>query len=172
MRHTLALWKHTSFNIVFTLVEDDFGVNYSDRKYEEHLRNTLKLLYSVTTDWTVSKNLGRNLKCDYINMTVDMSMTNYFLAALHKFQHKSPESPRDAPTAGPYQHMANQINMQTLRIPPLYLQPEKCTWSRRFTAPYCTISCLLTPLRYRPLGIWRQIIPKKLKTTTRMWYGF
>ena len=58
MCHTPALWKHTSRNIVFALVVDNFGVNYSNRKDAEHLGNPLQLLYPVTTDWTVLKTIG------------------------------------------------------------------------------------------------------------------
>ena len=44
MRHTPALCKHTSRNISFTLVVDDFEVNYSNRKDTEYLRNSLQFI--------------------------------------------------------------------------------------------------------------------------------
>ena len=44
MRHTPALCKHTSRNISFTLVVDDFEVNYSNIKDTEYLRNSLQFI--------------------------------------------------------------------------------------------------------------------------------
>ena len=32
MRHTPALWNHTSHEIVFTLIMNDFGVKYQNKK--------------------------------------------------------------------------------------------------------------------------------------------
>ena len=56
MRHTPALWKHTSHEIVFTLIMDDFGVKCKNRQDAEHLRNALQILYPMTTYWTGSEN--------------------------------------------------------------------------------------------------------------------
>ena len=56
MRHTPALWKHASHEIVFTLVVDDFGVKCTNRQDAEHLINALQILYPMTTYWTGSKN--------------------------------------------------------------------------------------------------------------------
>ena len=62
MCHTPILWKHASHDIVFNLVVDDFGVKYKNRQDEEHLRNSLQILYPVTKYWTGSKVLGLTLK--------------------------------------------------------------------------------------------------------------
>ena len=97
MRHTPALWKYASHDIVFTLVVDVFGVKYTNRQNTEHLRNGLQLLYPVTTYWTGFKKMGLTLKWDHINRMVDISMPNYVLASLHKLQHKATDKPHDAP---------------------------------------------------------------------------
>ena len=47
--HTPALWTYASHEIVFTLVVDNFGVKYENRKDLDHLRNDLQILYPVTT---------------------------------------------------------------------------------------------------------------------------
>ena len=51
MRHTPALWKRPSHNIVLILVVDDFRAKYTNRQDAEHLRNGLQILYPMTTDW-------------------------------------------------------------------------------------------------------------------------
>ena len=42
VKHTPGLWKHISRPIKFTLVVDDFGVNYTRRKDAEHLLGLLE----------------------------------------------------------------------------------------------------------------------------------
>ena len=46
-----GLWKHSSQPINFTLVVDDFGVEYPGKEHELHLKSTLETKYKVTTDW-------------------------------------------------------------------------------------------------------------------------
>ena len=45
MPHTPGLWKHVSCPITFTLVVDDFGVKYVNKKNSEHLVASLKEKY-------------------------------------------------------------------------------------------------------------------------------
>ena len=42
VKHTPGLWKHISRPLQFTLVVDDFGVNYTRRKDAEHLLRILE----------------------------------------------------------------------------------------------------------------------------------
>jgi hypothetical protein len=51
-RHTPGLWLHKTRPISFTLVVDDFTVNYVGNQHAEHLRNALLRTYELTTDWT------------------------------------------------------------------------------------------------------------------------
>ena len=39
--HTPGLWRHNNTNLMFTLVVDDFGVRYTDKKDVEHLLSAL-----------------------------------------------------------------------------------------------------------------------------------
>jgi hypothetical protein len=48
---------------MFSLVVDDFGVQYSKTEDVEHLAATLRSLY-ITMDWTGSKYLGLTIKHD------------------------------------------------------------------------------------------------------------
>ena len=50
-RLTPGLWTHEWRPITFTLVVDDFGVKYVGKEHAEHLVNTIKEHYKVTTDW-------------------------------------------------------------------------------------------------------------------------
>jgi hypothetical protein len=73
-RHTPGLWLHKTRPISFTLIVDDFAVNYVGKQHAEHLRNALLRSYELTTDWTATVYSGMTLKWDYKNRTCDISM--------------------------------------------------------------------------------------------------
>jgi hypothetical protein len=80
--HTPGLWSHSTRDITFTLVVDDFGIKYTNRDDAIHLITALEELYTVTTDWTGSLYLTMTLNWDYIHSTVDISMHGYVAKAL------------------------------------------------------------------------------------------
>jgi hypothetical protein len=94
---TPSLWKHDSRPVTFSLVVDDFGVKYVDKKNAEHLIHALTQMYQISVDWHGTLYLGLTLKWDYANRTVQVSMPGYVRDALHKFQHPSPTRRQDAP---------------------------------------------------------------------------
>ena len=47
---TSCHFRHKSNGTVFSLVVDDFGVKYTDKKGVDHLIHTLKMLYPITVD--------------------------------------------------------------------------------------------------------------------------
>jgi hypothetical protein len=49
-RHTPGLWLHKTISIAFTLVVDDFAVNYVGKDNAYHFRNALLRHYEITTD--------------------------------------------------------------------------------------------------------------------------
>eukprot|EP00957_Ditylum_brightwellii_P034653 2626903-Ditylum_brightwellii.AAC.1 len=51
VRHTPGLWRHTTIDIQFTLVVDDFGVKYTNKEDVHHLLWALKDKYMVSEDW-------------------------------------------------------------------------------------------------------------------------
>jgi hypothetical protein len=63
--HTPGLWLHKTQQISFTLVVDDFAVNYVGKHHAEHLRNAFLRTYELTTDWTATMYSGMTLKWDY-----------------------------------------------------------------------------------------------------------
>ncbi len=83
----------------FTLVNDDFGVKYTNRDDADHLMNTLKKLYTVSVDWTADKYRGIQLDWDYAKRTYDLPMPAYVDRSLYRFQfHKliRPHTPSHA----------------------------------------------------------------------------
>ena len=96
---TPGLWKHKDRSTTFTLVVDDFGIKYTNQADADHLITTLKLLYSVSVDWTGAKYCGIQLTWDYKHRTCDLSMPGYVARALMRFQHPEPTRPQDSPHA-------------------------------------------------------------------------
>jgi hypothetical protein len=94
---TPGLWIHSSHNIAFSFVIDNFGIKYVGRNNVQHLLSALKELYSVSTDWAGKLYCGVSINWDYHNQHVNISMPGYVEAALHKFQHPSPTRPEDSP---------------------------------------------------------------------------
>jgi hypothetical protein len=75
---TPGLWQHTTHDIAFTLVVDDFSVKYTKRADAEHLMQTLNKLYKVSEDWEGTQYCGLTLAWDYDKQTAcDISMPCY-----------------------------------------------------------------------------------------------
>jgi hypothetical protein len=89
-KRTIGSFTHM---IIFSLVEDDFGVQYTGQEHAQHLADTLESLYTITTEWPGTRYLGLTLDWDYEARTVDMSMPGYIAQALTKLQHESPRRP-------------------------------------------------------------------------------
>jgi hypothetical protein len=51
--------------VVFILVVDDFGIQYTVEHHALHLLAALQTNYTTTTDWTGSKFAGTGLTWDY-----------------------------------------------------------------------------------------------------------
>jgi hypothetical protein len=97
-RHTPGLWLQKTRPISFTLVVDDFAVQYVGKQHAEHLRNALLHTYELTTDWTATVYSGMTLKWDYDKRTCDISMPGYVSNVLSKFQHDPPNHPQHTPS--------------------------------------------------------------------------
>jgi hypothetical protein len=92
-KFTPGLWRHVTRPIQFTLVVDDFGVQYVGAEHAHHLIAALETDYTVSKDWTGGLYCGITLNWDYANKYVDLSMPGYIKDALHKFQHPLPKRP-------------------------------------------------------------------------------
>jgi hypothetical protein len=95
--HPPGLWTHSTRDIMFSLVVDDFGIKYTNRDDAIHLLTALEEMYTVTTDWAGSLYLATTLTWDYIHSTVDISMPGYVAKALEHFQHTPTRRPRHSP---------------------------------------------------------------------------
>jgi hypothetical protein len=82
----------------FTLVVDDFGVQYSNKEDANHLISSIEANYPVKTNWTGSKYIGIDLDWDYNKREVKLSMKGYVKKALKEYQHTSPPKPYNTPT--------------------------------------------------------------------------
>jgi hypothetical protein len=57
--HPPGLWKHVIQPIMFTLIVDDFGIQFTGKHHAQHLIAASKQDYeAVTTDWDGKPNLG------------------------------------------------------------------------------------------------------------------
>ena len=97
--NTPGLFRHRTRPVTFSLVVDNFGVKYVGEQHAQHLIDTLKSLYTVTTNWTGSLYCGLTLKWNYINRTCDVSMPGYVAKALSTLQHPEPTREQHAPHA-------------------------------------------------------------------------
>jgi hypothetical protein len=97
VKRTPGLWEHETRKTTFTLVVDDFGVQYFNKDDADHLINAIKANYPVKVDWTGSKYIGIDLAWNYEKGEVILSMKGYVIKALKEFQHKKPTKPFDAP---------------------------------------------------------------------------
>jgi hypothetical protein len=105
-------------------VVDDFGIKYVGKEHAEHLKATIEKYYQISCDWTGSAYCCLMLDWYYKSGCVDLSMSGYIKAALHKFQHTSPTCPENAPhTWSPPVYVAkiqNTIHRGEQRHPHIY----------------------------------------------------
>ena len=63
-RITQGIWTHQDRGIHFTLVVDDFGIRYRNKKDADHLISALQEKYEVTKDWAGGLYFRITLKWD------------------------------------------------------------------------------------------------------------
>ena len=64
-----GLWKHDNKDTIFSLVVNEFLVQYSSEMYAEHFLHALHQKYTITVDRKSKKYIGINLKWDYSKHT-------------------------------------------------------------------------------------------------------
>ena len=98
---TPGLWKHTWRPIQFTLIVDDFGVEYVGKKHADHLAGVLQQHHEITQDWDGKKFAGIDLDWNYAkkhkDRTCRLSMKNYIADLLIKLGHPMPNKPQRSP---------------------------------------------------------------------------
>ena len=93
-----GFFKHRTSDISFTLVVDNFLIKYHKPEDLQHLQSTIQQHYKFKMDLQANQYVGINLKWDYINRTVRLSMDGYVKQALLEFEHMAPKSPVHAPS--------------------------------------------------------------------------
>ena len=57
-----SLWKNKTLLIIVTLIVDDLGIKFIIRESAQHLIDTLRKKYEITTDWNVKNYLCLELE--------------------------------------------------------------------------------------------------------------
>ena len=88
---THGLYRHETRNIAFSLVVDDFGEKYTDKRDADHLIMTLQKKYPIKMNWIGDYYLGMTLEWNYHKIhserNVRLSMPCYVKKALVEFNH-------------------------------------------------------------------------------------
>jgi len=82
---------------MFSLVVDNFGIQYVGHEHAQHLIEALREMYEVTVNMEGTLYCGLTLLWDYTARTVQLSMPGYIALALHKFHHPPPTRPEHSP---------------------------------------------------------------------------
>ena len=85
---TSGLFKHTTRDLYFCLVVDDFGVKYIHTADALHLIDHLSKKYTCTVNWNGKIFLNIHLNWNYKKHTVDLGIPNYVTKARHVLNHK------------------------------------------------------------------------------------
>jgi Reverse transcriptase (RNA-dependent DNA polymerase) len=96
---TAGLWCHEARPIQFTLVVDDFGIQYENQADWDHLDSALKDKYKLKKNVSGDKYIGLSLKWDYKKCTCNISMPGYIECMLKRFSPPHPNRPQHSPNA-------------------------------------------------------------------------
>ena len=70
VQHTPGLWVHDSRKTLFSLVVDNFCVQYFSTEDADHFLNSLRAKYLITVDMAATVYIGIKLEWDYLHRTV------------------------------------------------------------------------------------------------------
>jgi len=96
---TPGLWRHKWRPLQFSLIVDDFGVEYVGIEHFNFLLDILKKYHGVQFNMAGDKLAGIAIKWDYPNRRCRISMPGYIDNMLIKFKHPRPSKPRLSPHA-------------------------------------------------------------------------
>ena len=87
VKHTPSLWVHDRNKTIFSIVVNNFCVQYSSTEDAEHFLNALRAKYLITVDMEATLYIGIKIEWDCVYRTVTLLMPSYVRKALHRFQH-------------------------------------------------------------------------------------
>ena len=91
------MWRHKWRPVLFSLIVDDFGVEYVGKHHVDHLLNALKENHEVIVNEKVDLYAGINLTWDYIKRTYRLIMENFITNLRAKLDHPNPKKPQHSP---------------------------------------------------------------------------
>eukprot|EP00804_Cyclotella_cryptica_P010880 CCRYP_008804-RA/>CCRYP_008804-RA protein AED:0.45 eAED:0.45 QI:0/-1/0/1/-1/1/1/0/112 len=83
---------------MFTLIVDDFGVEYVGEQHAHHLQGVIKKHYELTKNWKGDLYAGINLEWNYSNRTCRLTMDKYIATVLFKYNHPMPKKRQLSPS--------------------------------------------------------------------------
>ena len=92
-----GLWTRITKDIKFSLCVDYFLIKYVDKQDTQYLLDTLKNMYTTSTDWDADAYCGVTLEWIYTKRTCNLSMPGYMEKALQNFKHPCPKRPQHSP---------------------------------------------------------------------------
>ena len=114
---TLVLWKHATKHITFSLVVDNFGVNYIVKENSAQLFQSLQKLYSISIDWTGPCNAVSPFTGTTSRTPVTLALPTTFALLLSSSNNCHPRDPNTLPTTGLIQPMVLLSNTQPMTNP-------------------------------------------------------
>ena len=81
-----GLWRHDTQDTLFTLVVDDFAMQYKSLENAKHLLDALKKK-GISEDWEANIYIGISLKWDYVQRNMDYTcqyiyLLNWYVSAI------------------------------------------------------------------------------------------
>jgi len=140
-----GLWTHTTRQISFTLVVDDFGVKYVGREHVIHLIDILKQNYEISEDWSGRKYIGITFDWDYLNRRVHLSMPGYITKALQHFGHEPPKRKQNLPYPHVIPNYGAPVQYVEPEAPSMQLDKEKRMYIQAITGTLLYYSCAVDP---------------------------
>ena len=94
--HTTGYWKHIWNPISWTLIVDDFGFKYTNKRHVDELLKIMSQWYVMKMDWEGTSFGGITLKWNYkVERQVELYLPGYIDKILARFRHPQPKIPQD-----------------------------------------------------------------------------
>ena len=117
-KHTPCLFKHEKNSVAFTLVVDDFGIQYTKEADADHLLKALRELYIITEDrGSTQKYVGITIAHNRQSNTITLSMPGYVDKAIKRFGSAKKPGARSPITYVPPQYGA-KAGQEQPELPP------------------------------------------------------
>jgi hypothetical protein len=141
------IMEHASWPIIFTLIVDDFGTQFTSKQHVQHLIAGLKQEYeAITTDWDSKLFCGIHLDWDYQARMVDLSMPGYVKGALTDFTHPALSHPEHQPHITTNPSTVPSYNWLIHQTQPNHSLWHKILNYRNSQESFCTMRELSIPL--------------------------